>query len=156
MIKRTITPLGYKAVRADEIDSPDTITHNISEYLFKSPLAIADLTNLNPNVFYELGARHTFEQKLPVIHIAEKGTKLPFDLNQVNVIFYDLSDLDSAYEATDKIVKFIENIESNKKKLDTPLNQSLSQIRTPITPEVVKHEYQWLLDMLEKKKPILP
>lgn len=155
IIKRALLPLGYKAIRADEIDSPDMITHNISEYLFKSPLAIADLTNLNPNVFYELGARHTFEQRLPVIHIAEKGTKLPFDVDKLNVIFYDLNSIVSVFEASDRIVKFIDNIKSNEKKLDNPLNQSLHQMRTSITPEIAKHEHQWLLDMLERKKPII-
>jgi hypothetical protein len=46
--------------------------------LIVSPIVIADLTDKNANVFWELGVRQSF--KHGTITIAEEGTDLPFDV----------------------------------------------------------------------------
>ena len=46
--------------------------------LIISPIVIADLTDKNVNVFWELGVRQSF--KHGTITIAEEGTELPFDV----------------------------------------------------------------------------
>jgi hypothetical protein len=43
--------------------------------VINAELVVADLTDLNPNAFYELGIRHAKEG--PTIHIARLGTILP-------------------------------------------------------------------------------
>jgi len=53
------------------------ILKDIITKLIISPLVVADLTDLNPNVFWELGIRQSF--KHGTITIAQEGTKLPFD-----------------------------------------------------------------------------
>jgi hypothetical protein len=47
---------------------------------------IADLTGLNPNVFYEIGIRHMAQK--PIIHIHEAGQKIPFDVSLYRSIKY--------------------------------------------------------------------
>jgi hypothetical protein len=42
------------------------------------------LTVHNPNVFYEMAVRHF--AKLPIVQIARKAERLPFDVNQVRTI----------------------------------------------------------------------
>jgi hypothetical protein len=50
------------------------------------PLVIADLTDSNANVYWELGVRQSFSNG--TITIAEKGTDLPFDLSRKGTHFY--------------------------------------------------------------------
>lgn len=54
--------------------------------LVTAPLVIADLTDANPNVYWELGVRQSF--KHCTITIAENGTTLPFDLGIKGTLFY--------------------------------------------------------------------
>jgi hypothetical protein len=55
--------------------------------LVLSRVVVADLTELNPNVFWELGVRQSFEHG--TITIAEEGTKLPFDISGKGTLWYD-------------------------------------------------------------------
>ena len=92
-------------IRADEVALPGKITRQIMELLINADICIADLTNLNPNVLYELGIRQAMLR--PYILIASRGTKLPFDLQDYRTIFYDLSDIDSISKARDDLRKYI-------------------------------------------------
>jgi len=57
IIKPVTVDCGYKAIRADEISEPGIITHQIIQHILEDDLVIADLTDGNPNVFYELALR---------------------------------------------------------------------------------------------------
>jgi hypothetical protein len=58
----------------------------IIEKLITSQVVVADLTDKNPNVYWELGIRQSF--KHGTITIAEVGTKLPFDVFSKATLFY--------------------------------------------------------------------
>lgn len=61
----------------------------ITDIIFKlinADIVIADLTDANPNVYWELGVRQSF--KHGTITIAEFGTKLPFDISGKGTLFY--------------------------------------------------------------------
>lgn len=101
---------GYKAIRADKISSNGIITQEIIQNLLTAELAIADLTDRNPNVFYELAIRHTMN--LPTIQITRDDlSSIPFDVNSVRTIKYGL-EVDEADNAKESLIEFIENIES--------------------------------------------
>lgn len=63
------------------------IIRQIIHELIVSPIVIAELTDHNPNVFWELGVRQSF--KHGTITIAEEGTRLPFDIGVKGTLFYN-------------------------------------------------------------------
>jgi hypothetical protein len=62
------------------------ILRGIIADLVVSRIAVADLTDHNPNVFWELGVRQSF--KHGTVTIAEVNTKLPFDVSGKGTLFY--------------------------------------------------------------------
>ncbi len=98
MVEPALKELGLDVVRADKIAEPGMITTNVLEHIKLSRLVIADLSMLNPNVFYEMALRHAV--KLPIVQIIRKADRLPFDVNHVNSIIIDNTDI---YTFTPKI-----------------------------------------------------
>ncbi len=74
----------FKAVRSEALRGD--ILRQIITDLVTAPLVVADLTDANPNVYWELGVRQSFKHS--TITIAEYGTKLPFDLTTKGTLFY--------------------------------------------------------------------
>ena len=51
---------------------------------------VAELTSRNPNVFYELGLSHALRK--PVVLVSSREDDVPFDLQHIRVIYYDVND----------------------------------------------------------------
>jgi hypothetical protein len=64
---------------------PGQISERIERDLQSARVVIADLTDANPNVYFELGFRHALER--PFIHLARAGTELPFDITDFEVVW---------------------------------------------------------------------
>lgn len=76
--------LGYEIERADMSKSPGLISKDIVKKIFYSDLVIADVSDNNPNVFYELAIRNSI--KKPVIILKKNKQKLPFDIQDKRAI----------------------------------------------------------------------
>jgi hypothetical protein len=72
------------AVRSEALRGD--ILRQIITDLVISPIVVADITDSNPNVYWELGIRHSFKQC--TVTVAEFGTRLPFDLSAKGTQFY--------------------------------------------------------------------
>lgn len=127
VLKHIIRPAaeacGYKAERADEIDKPGLITSQVITRVVQDELVIADLTEMNPNVFYELALRHAVRK--PLVQIIQKGERIPFDVAGTRTIHVDHTDLDSADNARLAIEKQIKALESDPEDMETPISVSL-------------------------------
>ena len=82
-----IESAGFEAKRADDLYRPGNIVNDIWTYTKEATVLLADLTNKNPNVFYELGLAHAITK--PAVLITASMDDVPFDLRSLRVIDYD-------------------------------------------------------------------
>jgi hypothetical protein len=114
IVAPALEPLGYgKPIRADELNEAGMITNQIVEHLANDDLVVADMTDFNANVFYELAARHVIEKPIVSLILSDQIDRIPFDVNQVRAIPYDL-DVKSAERAKKKIAAQVETMDSDK------------------------------------------
>jgi len=127
ILKHVISPAaeacGYKATRADQISEPGMITSQVIQKIVDDPLVIADLTERNPNVFYELAIRHVI--KKPLVQLIKKGEQIPFDVAGTRTIHVDHHDLDSVEEAKKEIIAQVKSLEADSSTQETPISVSL-------------------------------
>ena len=71
------------------IDIPrNIITTDIVHNLKEADLVVCDITDLNPNVFYELGIRHMTGKPCIILRAGNSKDSIPFDIGAMNVIAY--------------------------------------------------------------------
>ena len=140
VLKHILTPTaqacGYEPIRADKISEPGIITSQVIQHIVDDPLVIADLTGMNPNVFYELAIRHAIRK--PLVQIVNKGEKIPFDVAGMRTIPVDHHDLDSVEEAKAEIQKQIKAVEGKTTdQIESPISVSveLQTLRQSDRPE---------------------
>lgn len=86
VLQPAISKAGLKPLRADEVFSPTPIVEDVWAHIGKSRLIIADVTDKNPNVFYELGLAHAIGK--PVIIITQRKEDVPFDIAYIRYLIY--------------------------------------------------------------------
>ena len=93
---------GLDCVRGDEERTGGIIHTAMFARLLLCEFVIADLTTANPNVFYELGVRHA-AKPYTTIPIFATISDLPFDINLVRAIPYDLENGRLTDDAAEKL-----------------------------------------------------
>lgn len=113
IIKPVCEECGFDAIRVDQLNDANSITQTIINKLDHAELVIADLTEHNPNVFFEMGYRAQTQK--PIIHLKSKGEKIPFDVTTIRAFDYDLTDLDNVEQLRDRLQKTIQSFDFTKK-----------------------------------------
>jgi hypothetical protein len=78
---------GLKAIKADDIYGTAPIMSDIWNSIWAARVVIADVTDKNPNVNYELGLCHALG--VPTIVITQNLADVPFDYRHLRCIVYD-------------------------------------------------------------------
>jgi hypothetical protein len=95
-------------MRADaDIFGTGKIIDQIWRGITSAKILVAELTDRNPNVFYELGLAHALNK--PVVLVCSRSSEqdVPFDLQHIRVIYYDMTD---PFWGNKLIEKIAENI----------------------------------------------
>ncbi len=79
--------LGLSVGRADDFFSTGSIMADVWSAIHSATMLIADCTERNPNVFYEIGIAHTLGKD--TILIARSLDDIPFDLRHLRTIIYE-------------------------------------------------------------------
>lgn len=87
VIAPVVTEFPLNAYRADDIYTQGIILQDITSGIAESEVIIAEISSLNPNVFYEVCYAHVLHK--PAILLVQRGVKLPFDISGYRCIFYD-------------------------------------------------------------------
>lgn len=85
---RAIEDAGFEPVRP-MTEGSDLIHGRIVKQLSTCDLVLCDLSNHNPNVFFELGVRTSLN--LPIALVKDEFTEIPFDTNGINTFQYQSS-----------------------------------------------------------------
>lgn len=82
-----VAEIGFEPLRIDDVHSPGIIINDILSNLEEASIVIAEVSERNANVYYELGIAHALGK--PTVLMASKGTSLPFDVGPHRCIFYE-------------------------------------------------------------------
>lgn len=89
VIRPALQTAGYRPTRADDVQKTGAVTRDVIKRLAEAELVLADLSDLNPNVFYELGIRHALRGSGTIMMLDQaRAQGLPFDVMPYRTILY--------------------------------------------------------------------
>ena len=143
---------GLNPRRADDLYRPSAIVGDIWELTKAATIILADLSDKNPNVFYELGLAHASAK--PAILVTASMEDIPFDLRALRIIEYDKNDPYWGSNLRDQIEAALrETLES---PLSAVLPSFLSQPDREIAKDVPERDQEIIslrqdLDLLKRE-----
>ncbi|MDG4757510.1 hypothetical protein [Micromonospora sp. WMMD710] len=123
VIRPVVEPRGFQAIRGDEIERAGLITSQVLDRIIQNDLVIADLTDQNANVFYELAVRHALRK--PFVQLMAKDQQLPFDVQGMRTILVDHRNLRSVHTAKEQLGRAIDSM-TDDTDIVTPMSVALT------------------------------
>jgi len=122
--------------------------------LINSDIVVADLTDSNPNVFWELGVRQSFKKGTITIRAKSVDT-LPFDLSKVGTLTYYYKNHIGNKKFEEQLIKAIKDCCENPSFNDSPVLESISgrgSVYEIISKEETKRKFTALRNEYEFNK----
>lgn len=143
IFKRTIKALALDGKRCDESGRTGLIHKDMIERIISSDVVIVDITTNNPNVFYELGTRHTAARSGTIL-VRKVGSSIPFNIGGMLVFDYD----DSTPEGIDLACSVLENAIKNsllEHNIDSLVHTLIPGLNVTRRPRPLKEcrKYEW-------------
>lgn len=109
--------------RTDKDFFSGDITHEMFGYLEYSRIALADISGLNANVFYEIGVRHRARESGTVI-FRQSDKPIPFDINRIKAFPYEYEPEAQMLESRALVARVLaESLQMNR--VDSPVQLTL-------------------------------
>jgi len=107
-IKAAAKENGLEPLRADTKHlAGGIITRDITNLIINAKLIVAEMTDQNPNVLYELGLSHAAKKK--VIMITQNESDIPFDVKGIRYIRYNVNHLSQLHESLSTAINVLLN-----------------------------------------------
>jgi hypothetical protein len=131
--------VGYSCERA--APTTGSLTASIVEKLHNAPIVLADVTDRNANVFYELGIRHALSKR--TIVTTQDGSHIPSDLKGYWYLTYGIRPAAvTAFKRS--LATLIGQIEANPERSDSPVADYLGRARHEVFSFVAKENLKKL------------
>ena len=132
IFRPAVNATGLLPIRADEEQAQGFIHKLMYERLLLSEYAIADLTILNANVYYELGVRHAARPSTTIMTMAGQ-TGLPFDVAGLRALPYSLDSAGAPADAAASGAALIGQLKSciASERVDSPIYQLVEGMQSP-------------------------
>jgi hypothetical protein len=144
-IEPAIKEAGVEAIRGDRERTGGIVHAPMFGRLLLSDYVVADLTLANPNVFYELGIRHT-ARPFTTVPIFATIHALPFDVSLVRAIPYNLENGkltdNGAAELKSALRKRLEEAIRGAASKDSPIFQLIPRFPKIDLPHEVTEIFQ--------------
>ncbi|MCC2625267.1 MAG: hypothetical protein K0R14_1140 [Burkholderiales bacterium] len=125
--KPAIEAAGLEAYRVDKDPGAKILIDDIEQNIRECAVCLAEITDNNPNVWYELG--FAFASGKDVVMICENTRdKFPFDIGHKAIISYKASSVTDfkklGVQITNKIKAFLESNKQAEKIIVTPIKET--------------------------------
>jgi len=124
-IAPAITKANLKPYRVDRDDSVSVPIETIKHEIQKSKICIADISEDNPNVWFELGYAIALNKEVVFVCEKQSRDKYPFDVQHYQIISYEKevrSDFDKLEkEITSRILERIKKAEKLESIAESPI-----------------------------------
>lgn len=126
VIKPAVEESGFDFICRRSVATRGNIIKDILNDLNDADVVIADLTDQNPNVMYELGVRHVLATK--TILIAQTRNDIPFDLRPYANHVYKWTTQKDKSEFKAKMSELLADIVKRPERNDNPVVDFLGEI----------------------------
>ncbi|OAI20733.1 MULTISPECIES: hypothetical protein [Methylomonas] len=120
VIAPVLESMGFVVTVAHRMSQSGSINAQVLKHVLGCDLLVANLSELNPNVMYELAVRHCARK--PTVILAQTGTRLPFDVTDQRTLFYR-NDMSGVVELARGLREFVEATLSDT-TTDNPVYQA--------------------------------
>ena len=124
----------YVAVLPHRLDRPGKITMQVIEKIVTAPLLIADLTDSNANVYYELSLRHALNEPAVLLIEAQQLDSIPFDVQGLRTVPYDLTDPEKLEATVQELSKEIAAVERDPTHETNVISENIALVPEPEGP----------------------
>lgn len=139
----------YQVIRADKMPAPGMIDSQIIEHLLDADLVIADITTLNPNVFYEIGIRHVMRK--PIVHMNLVGSPIPFDIKIFKHLSFSLTTPQDLEDAKRALKDVLDSVHEEGFKVDNPVTRTRAKVEFSETATPAERLIEQQLDDLRER-----
>lgn len=150
LIEKAVEEIGVDCERCDEIVDTGSIHKKMFRGIFDADVSVVDITlEDNLNVFYELGVRHALHKNVTLV-IAKKNKlqKIPFNINGINILWYDVDTPEQLLESRKHIQDHIRKGLDDDECVDSIVHDVLPDLRVERRPKTIEKREEKLFPLL--------